>query len=193
MPETAEAKSLETMMTEVDDYCRKMGWRENPVTFGEAMALLHSEVAEASDAWRRWGLTDATVTFEPGSVGAVDAVLHPPKPEGVGSEFADIYIRWLDDAVLFNVDIAAGFPHGGLYLLHPSFLENMNGLHTLIARVSSLYLMDSGAFDWHIAFAGVLVYLRQCCETCGIDLQAEYERKMAYNRQRPYRHGGKRQ
>ncbi len=76
------------------------------------MALVHSEVSEALEAFRIRGFNN--FTDENG------------KPDDVGSEFADILIR----------------------LLH-------------YAKVH------------------------------GIDLEAEYERKMAYNEKREYRHGGK--
>ncbi len=84
--------------------------------FGESMALLHSEVSEAFEAFRQWGLDDATDFAE----------TEAPKPEGVGSELADVLIRLIDT-----------------------------------------------------------------CDRFGIDLPAEYERKLAYNRTRGHRHGGK--
>ena len=104
------------MTQEVMEWCHSKGWYDNPVSFLEAMALLHTEVSEAVEAWRKWGTDDATdPTIEPN-------LIH--KPEGIGSEFADVLIRRLDD-----------------------------------------------------------------CGRFGIDLEAEYHRKMAYNRTRPYRHG----
>lgn len=109
------AKSLEDMMHEVYAVNVEKGWRGadvKEVSFGEAMALLHSEVSEALEAYRTHGVED--FTREDG------------KPEGVGSEFADVLIRLLDD-----------------------------------------------------------------CHMFGIDLQAEYERKIAFNRTRAYRHGNK--
>jgi NTP pyrophosphatase (non-canonical NTP hydrolase) len=40
-------------------------------------------------------------------------------------------------------------------------------------------------------FADVLIRLLHYCKRYGVDLEAEYEAKMAYNQKRPYRHGGK--
>jgi NTP pyrophosphatase (non-canonical NTP hydrolase) len=111
-------KSLTQMHDEVLEFCKAHGWYDKPVSFGEAIALLHSEVSEALEAYRIWGLGDGTAlqTLE-----GTDA-----KPEGIGSEFADVLIRLLDYAARFDVN-----------------------------------------------------------------LDYEYERKMAYNRTRPYRHGNK--
>ena len=195
-----ETKTLAAMQAEVVAYNHEKGWRENDVTFGEAMALLHSEVAEASDAWRRWGTKDATSLAV--LVPAGEIAPAPPKPEGVGSEFADIFIRLLDDCDLYGVDLEAeAAQHHGRYGISDSFLTNMNTLHTMIARASMAYESDDwadeegtrGGWTWRQGFASILVFLRQLCEHYGIDLMAEYERKHAYNLTRPYKHGGKRQ
>ena len=39
--------------------------------------------------------------------------------------------------------------------------------------------------------ADILIRLLDTCKRYDVDLEAEYERKMAYNRTRSYRHGGK--
>ena len=124
------AKTLSDMAEEVYEINLQLGWQPSANTFGDCMALLHSEVSEALEAFRKHDLEDATrpicgwAAAHPGEVCAEHG---PSKPEGVGSEFADVLIRLLDD-----------------------------------------------------------------CKMYGIDLQAEYERKIAYNRTRQWRHGGKR-
>jgi NTP pyrophosphatase (non-canonical NTP hydrolase) len=101
---------LEDMQRKVTEWCERKGWKGEgsaPVTFGDTMALLHSEVSEALEAYRDWGLADAT---KPDSY--VRSALKPDalaKPEGVGSEFADIFIRLLDDCDRWGVDLRFEF------------------------------------------------------------------------------------
>jgi NTP pyrophosphatase (non-canonical NTP hydrolase) len=180
-------KSLKEMSAEVEDFERDKGWLDQQFTFGERMALLHSEVSEALEAWREWGVEDATNYDHP--------VMNPnPKPEGVGSEFADIFIRLVGDARRDGVDLQAemdGFT--GLFAISVAFGEQMNALHHLICIASMAGQDEFGIFGTvGSAYTKVYVFLTQLCEYHGIDLEAEYERKMAYNRERPYRHGGKR-
>jgi NTP pyrophosphatase (non-canonical NTP hydrolase) len=105
--------ALLTMGAQVEENNRLHGWYDDERSFAEDIALLHSEVSEALDAWREIGFDERT------SEGG--------KPDDVASELADVLIRLLD-----------------------------------------------------------------ICQRRGIDLRAEYERKMRFNLSRPYRHGGKR-
>lgn len=106
------------------------GWFDSERTFGDDIALLHSEVSEAFEAYRVAGNCDDQTNYAEVievEKGTNLAKYNPsPKPEGVGSEFADVLVRLLDS-----------------------------------------------------------------CERHGINLEAEFVRKMAYNETRGYRHGGK--
>lgn len=191
---------LADMRDEVVAFCEAKGWRTEPILFGEAMALLHTEVAEASDAWRRWGTDDATaaLTASPEfSERLVDeGACRPNKPEGVGSEFADILIRLLDDDEQFGIDLAGRFPEfHGAFGVNDSFLVNMNTLHTFIVQASILFEDDTPEFsdvNWQGYLTRALAFLTQLSTHYGIDLMAEYQRKMEYNWTRAYRHGNKR-
>lgn len=104
----AAPKTLEQMQADVTEWCERKGWKGEgsaPVTFGDTMALLHSEVSEALEAYRDWGLADATGQTKTavGALGSID------KPEGVGSEFADVLIRLLDDCDRWGVDLRFEF------------------------------------------------------------------------------------
>lgn len=129
------------MTAEVREVNTALGWRTGENTFGDYIALLHSELSEALEAYRDYRLEDATNPPQPiyrneeipkirhDDVYRTKRVLvghHPAKPEGVGSEMADVLIRLLDT-----------------------------------------------------------------CDVYGIDLAAEFQRKIAYNRTRPYQHGGR--
>lgn len=126
----SSSKSLSEMQAETIEVETLLGWKGpdvSPNRFGESMALLHSEVSEAFEAYRNWGFDDVTKPFEfDRSSGSMYPAKIAAKPEGVGSEFADILIRLLSS-----------------------------------------------------------------CDQYGINLEAEYERKVAYNRTRSFRHGGK--
>lgn len=105
-------KTLNEMMDEVYQFECDKGWQPNNNRFLESLALLHSEISEALEAYREIGL-DRRITH---------------KPDDVPSELIDVFIRLLS--------------------------------------------------TWHQFMVGY-------------DMEEEYEVKMAYNRNRPYRHGGK--
>jgi NTP pyrophosphatase (non-canonical NTP hydrolase) len=117
------------------------GWFEDDRRFAEDIALLHSEVSEALEAYRAWGVEDKTeairekdirsvIAANPGmtyeaDAESIDATMGLPKPEGVGSELADVLVRLLDTCKRHDIDLlwefnrkltynaTRGWKHGG--------------------------------------------------------------------------------
>lgn len=119
--EVSSAAPLAAMMAEVQEVNKANGWYDKPVAFLEAMYLMFEEVFEAGTAYREHGMDDMT---EPGWMAEIGSS-GIPKPEGVGSEFADILIRLLDYCGRYGVDLdfeyrrkldfnrTRGYRHGG--------------------------------------------------------------------------------
>lgn len=100
------------MQREIHETAKSKGWYDNPPSFFDRIALIHSEISEALESYRN--NEDAHFTRDCG------------KPDGYGIELADAVIRIMD-----------------------------------------------------------------CCEYMNLDLEALMLTKMAYNKTRPFRHGGK--
>lgn len=180
-------KTLRQKMEEVAEFCVAKGWSGpgSPVkNFDDCIALLHSEVSEALEAYRDHGLEDATQNL---GQHQIEGTL--PKPEGVGSELADVLIRLLDDMDRFSINPGQVYNFAGVWRPSQACLKNdtfgsyIRFLHEDIARVG---------FPSARAFGYVLGNLRYFAKRYGVDLEFEYERKMAYNWTRTFRHGGKR-
>ena len=119
-------KTIVQMQAETVEVETLLGWKGPdvvPNSFGDSMSLLHSEVSEAFEAFRNWRLKDATMIVED-SFAAVGAPIRPgaiPKPEGVGSEFADILIRLLSSCDQYGIDIEAEYERKVAYNRTRSF------------------------------------------------------------------------
>lgn len=104
-------KPLDLMQQLVKEINEANGWFDKDRTFGDEMALLHSEVSECFEAYRKQNIDDMTKQLcnHTTSLGHHSVPEHICKPEGVGSELADILIRLLDTCGRYNIDLEDEF------------------------------------------------------------------------------------
>lgn len=106
----SELSIIDVLQHRVHEINRDNGWFEEGRSFGDEMALLHSEVSEALEAFRD-GMMVTMYRYESkvgsGTLYAMqkerDGVIG--KPVGVPSEIADLFIRILDVCERYGIDL----------------------------------------------------------------------------------------
>ena len=170
--------NLNEFAQDVHENAKAHGWWDDPRSDGTLRSLMHAELSEALEEYRAgrplvWHKCPHGGVCENQHVikGAPTCDTCTPdmrKPEGIAVELIDFAIRALDTMAAkdekFNL---------------PDFVD---GLHSLTAI--------AGAGSWNVLAVGVLAVLAWVRQE-GADPESLMQEKHAYNKTRPYKHGGK--
>lgn len=177
----------------------KHGWWDEERTFGEIIALCHSELSEALEELR----TNRPMMYFVETNGFVVTDMSErkdEKPEGVAVELADCIIRVLDYFGKEELDVDALMQEamkavmcdvpGRIYAA--TLGDCISRWHLLLSLAYACWCKASGTH------ASALRMARCVCEilawgkvTDGVDFEMILDIKHEYNKTRPYRHGGK--
>ena len=84
---------IRKLVEEIHQIALEKGWWDNSRTFGDIIALVHSEASEALEEYRD-GHSPDEVYYTPGG-----------KPNGIGIELADVVIRIMDYCGHAGIDL----------------------------------------------------------------------------------------
>ena len=182
--------NLPDLQREAHAIAKAHGWWDEGRTFGDLIALVHSELSEALEAYREkhiWADWRQLQTYPNG------------RPRGVASELADVVIRVADMVEHYGVDLAARIASLSLFSRPGEGLDTfgdwITACHAWLSDTFRSYGSETRGIDlpgtWLIGMGMLIECIQAMAANYGIDLDAAIEAKMEYNQSRPYRHGGK--
>ncbi len=193
--------NLTDLQREAHAIAKDHGWWDEERSFGDLIALVHSELSEALEAYRDIGLAIANPGRKTG-LGEVFYERHLHECEGVPYELADVVIRVADMAEWYELDLDVVVmararkkdDHLDVHTWGPdegSFGDWIAECHELLREAYWWKHQQLSRVVW-VEWLGSLIHnVYQMAAHYGIDLDAAIEAKMEYNRGRSYRHGEK--
>ena len=177
--------NLTELQREAHAIAKAHGWWDEERSFGDLIALVHSELSEALEAYREYGV-------EPFQQGRKQFWFKDGHPTGVASELADVVIRVADMAEHYDWDLSgwedADISHT---IVDPTFGDWICLIHASLAWAFAGLCTTLQRSEWIEPLKVALRLVNDMAAHYGIDLDAAIEAKMEYNRTREYRHGGK--
>ena len=175
--EKGQRMNLSDLQKEAHAIAKDHGWWDEERTFGDLIALVHSELSEALEAYRNGpNITQTGPDYHLATVHTGAFV------NAVASELADVVIRVVDMAEWCHWSLSSD---GGAPRL-TSFGDWIALVHY---HLSQAYGERAKYQEQYLNNVVVVVY--RMAAHYGIDLDAAIAAKMEYNRTREYRHGGK--
>ena len=171
-------EGIDIIQKEIHENAVAHGWWESDRSFGEICALIHSELSEALEEYRNNQPNVYWITH---------------KPEGIAVELADAVIRILDymerDGYHFDTLAESAVSHNKA--VFDDFGDFITRCHSDISDAYFRQQTEEDFVDRTAALSVCIARIGAWFEANGLDLSEVIALKHAYNKSRPYRHGGK--
>lgn len=181
-------KDFAELMKTVHATAVEKGWWENPPSTETIICLIHTEISEAFEEFRKWGLDPKRFIYHSTS-GMVGSKTYSRKPEGIAVELADVVIRLMDWCEAEGVELRW---HNSRSIQarvseYADFAKTINTLHYFLSD-----RMVYGGKPSKRACQCVVDWVIALAKHFAIPLEDAVRAKIEYNKTRDHKHGGKR-